>query len=126
MYLSTSAASASDTPIPYQTKEYDTHNALTVGTGARFTAPSRGLYSVKLGSHAGNTVSYGIVLYKNGTAYKGIAANNTNTSTVNGSVDVYLNAGEFIDIRSTSSVTFTGGTLQTFNVANVSIHRIGI
>ncbi len=123
-WCSANRSSDTSTPINYDSRDIDTHGAVTTGSGWRFTAPISGVYNVQLAAHAGNVVSYGLLIYKNGVAFKSLAFNNSSTSTINGSTSIQLNAGEYIDIRSSIAVVITGGTLATANVANISITRV--
>lgn len=97
-YTGTISASVSTTlPIQWATKDYDTHSAVTTGSSWKFTAPVSGKYSVKVSGNV-NTASQNISLYKNGTAHTHITYTTSNGSFPGGT-EVYLNAGDYIDIR---------------------------
>jgi hypothetical protein len=120
--LSANQTSNSTTPIPFNTKQYDTHNACTSGTGFRFTAPVGGLYSVGGNYIAGaGTV---ISVYKNGVAYGPIGVNSGSYVT-NGTLDLMLLAGEYVDVRFVTSQTATGGAMGTANICVFTIKKVG-
>lgn len=111
-------------PFNFATKVYDTHNAVTTGAGWRFTAPITGYYSVKaiVVSNA-NVGGQEISIYKNGS-YDSALCNRGNTTDIvyslSGSTELYLNQGDYIDLRSTS---FTTGTNSGQNY--IAISKIG-
>lgn len=133
----TSIANNSAQIANYATVEKDTHNAVTTGASWKFTAPAAGLYHVS----ATNTLAIGtstaltyllLELYKNGSVVAtGPYLNLTTTASVgsvgnNINTEVYLNAGDYIDIRITQS---SGGAKSLDAAANenrISIYRIGI
>jgi hypothetical protein len=109
-YNSTSgqACASGTTLINFDTKVIDTHNAVTTGASWKFTAPRAGYYCISAAtipasnlSGTGATISLG--LYKSGSINKIISFTNTAGITVvdsgTGSGKIYLNAGEYIDIR---------------------------
>ncbi len=99
--------------VDYATKDYDTHAAVTTGSGWKFTAPVSGKYSVKasfsIGSlawTAGNRSQ--MALFKNGSLYCNLnqvqaQATASYAMVVVGSDEIDLNAGDFIDIRNDCS-----------------------
>jgi hypothetical protein len=130
-YASASGTSTTTSPINFDTKEYDTHNAVTAsppGSGAwRYTAPVSGTYLVTIYVNASaGTASY-FNIYKNSTTtnYKtiGYAA----TATIgNGSTSLKLNAGDFIGIYTSASYPYLGNaSLGSQNTAHISITRTG-
>lgn len=127
-------STSSVTIVDYDTKDYDTHNAVTTGASWKFTAPVQGFYSVKahmMYSDAAWAVDdkLSMEIYKNGSQHQNlryyeVTAATTAFSDLVGSGDIYLNAGDFIDIRvfqnSGSSKTII--TQAIYN--HISIHRI--
>jgi hypothetical protein len=110
--------------LDYDTREYDTHNAVTTGASWRFTAPISGIYRI-VGS-ANSTTASGAFLYKNGTIYKSIGAIAVSASAVGVyGTEIRLNAGEYIDVRAGGVLTAVGGALSGAGVSNISITRIG-
>jgi hypothetical protein len=122
-WLSANFTASTTTPINFDSMEFDTHGAVTTSpTAWKFTAPSTGYYQI---SFAGNgNASANILTYKNGTLLKtiGICSNATNGV---GSGTVKLVKGDYIDIRSSASTLFSGGTLGTNGTANISIIKSG-
>jgi len=95
--------------LNFGTKEYDTHGAVTTGASWKFTAPVSGNYKVSANYMAGavawtlNDIS-SVILYKNGSQHTFMGrtvanASNTFRLVMGGSTEVFLNAGEFIDVR---------------------------
>lgn len=106
--------SAADTIVNFNTKIYDTHNAVTTGAFWKFTAPSFGTYAISSHNLAGSTSwSAGTflrnTLYKNGSgdslAIRFIGTTATNYESIALSTTVKLNAGDYIDLRLYTSPT---------------------
>lgn len=117
-YLSANSAA---THIPFDTKIYDSHNAVTTGASFVFTAPVAGVYSVSYNMLGGGTGS--IQLIKNAATYNlmgGVLATTTSAATT-----VKLLAGDTIYLSNANSVTITGGTPSAGNGAVISITRVG-
>lgn len=120
-YLSANQTTA--VQINFDTKEYDTHGSVTTGIGAwKFTAPISGLYQVIMNGNTTSAVNY--VIFKNGSAYKS-AGGGVTGSTQSGTTYLRLLAGDYIDLRPSSSSTFGGGLLSVSSTTNVSITKIG-
>lgn len=129
-----SIPNAAFTVVDYTTKEIDTHGAVTTGAAWKFTAPISGTYCVSakilFNTAASSTGgSYLIALHKGGTLIgefgrvNGTGASNFFGPT--GSRNIFLLAGEFIDIRASQD---SGGARTLFTSVeynHVSIHRIG-
>lgn len=110
-YRFTSAkTSAPASPINFNTLVSDTHNAVTTGASWKFTAPIPGKYFITVvHSAAGTTVtSY---LYKNGSQSDQLftSAFTANNGTMNGTAQIDLVAGDYIDVRLDSSVSINTG-----------------
>lgn len=89
--------------VDYDTKIFDTHNAVTTGASWKFTAPVSGYYRVSAPlnwANGTNLVSAVVLLYKNGVQY-GYLSRVFGTDLVVSSASpiVQLNAGEYIDVR---------------------------
>jgi hypothetical protein len=114
----------SSNTVNYDTKDFDSHNAVTTSATAwKFTAPVSGTYRVTAGQLAATTTANTLFLYKNGSAdlnMGGAAAANVSFS---GSGLVKLLAGEYVDIRNGSgtSLTLTSDTAANY----VCIERVG-
>ncbi len=113
------ALTANVTTISYDTKEFDTHSAVSSGI---FTAPAGGIFEVT-GTYIPTTTNSNAILYKNGTAYKSIGGATTSTYG-NISTTLRLAAGDTVQVRSNTSTTMGGGALT--NATNISIKRIGL
>jgi hypothetical protein len=123
------------TIINFNTKEYDTHNAVTTGSNWKFTAPVAGEYHVS--SHvlydafaAAGVGAMSIRVYKNDSPHTDLgrtvfnAEGNATNKPAFGSTDVQLNAGDTINI-----VVFngSGAARNLFSNAQfvwVAIHKI--
>lgn len=125
-YVSSNFAASTSVPINFDSKEYDSHNAVTPSaTVWNFTAPVSGVYSVSVwyGLTTGTTTY--LYIYKNGSKYKSIASNTgTSNSTAGGATSLRLNAGDYIELRPNGSVTFGGATLSG-DATNIAINRVG-
>ena len=126
-YCSTNQAATSSAPINFDTKEYDSHGAVTTGLGWKFTAPMPGGYNL-CGALAHTTATaHGTLIYKNGSAYKGFMDFTTTTGFVQSfSVDVQMNQGDYIEIRPSANITFSGGSLSSSGTSHIAIKRIGL
>ena len=93
----------------FDAKLYDSHGAVSAspaGSGAwKFTAPRPGIYTFK-GMFSLTSGTPGIKVYKNGTAFKYISF--ATGSLAFASDDIQLNAGDYIDFRSDTSLTAYG------------------
>ncbi len=126
-WVSTNFAATTSVPINFDSKEYDTHNAVTPSaTVWVFTAPVPGIYQasfVGLGSTTGK-----LLIYKNNSAYKflsGITNGSSGIIGAAGTTSLRLNAADTIQFRPDQNITFTGGTLATGGVCNITITRVG-
>lgn len=126
-YVSPTIFTTSTTiPINFDTKEIDTHGAVTTGaTTWKFTAPSSGLYEVG-GSIFTTAAGLTTRVYKNGSYFKPFgtasAANNNHSNTVL----IRLNAGEYIDMRcNTGGSNISGGAQANDTTSTITIKRVG-
>jgi hypothetical protein len=111
-YCSANSTVNSLVQINYDTKLFDTHNAVTTGVGSwKWTAPVSGKYLVS-GVGLVSTSSGYFKLYKGGALYNGYIGyvNSSGTCTLSGGID--LLAGEYIDIRFESTQTIYGQSLS--------------
>lgn len=123
------------TRINYDTKVYDTHNAVTTGLSDwKFTAPVSGKYQISSAVFfAANTFAVGTTInaevYKNGAPYSFICLFCSQTASsispgLYGSDDIQLLAGDYIEIR----VTTNNGTRNLSTTAGtnfITIKRVG-
>lgn len=123
-YCSANATSTTSAPINFDTKIYDTHGAVTTGAGWRFTAPAAGIFNV--GGFLNTTATAGTVtLYLSGTINRGVAyASSSAVGTIN--TDIRLNAGDYIELRTGTSITWNGGALNTGASCSICIKRVGL
>lgn len=93
-------------PVNYDFQIWDTHAAVTTGaTTWKFTAPVSGFYRVSVGGYS-NSTGVTLRLYKNGVLYSALFTISTSLY-LNGSLDVQLASGDYIDIRGSASSTLT-------------------
>jgi hypothetical protein len=131
--ISAGAATADSTQFNFDTKAWDSHNAVNTGAGVwKFTAPISGTYLVSatlyFGANNGN-----VAVYKNGSNFRSMAGpfgSTATNQTAPGSTLVQLNAGDYIDIRNVSAASrtpattaATGATISNSNF--VTIVRVG-
>lgn len=137
-YVTATAQSFGNTALDivnYDTKVYDTHNAVTTGVSWRFTAPVAGYYKVNAAIAFAGGVTWDagenidLVLRKNATNttelgyYKNLGTHTQSLRTA-GTDSVYLNAGDYIDVCGRQE---SGSTLALVNNASmnyISIERI--
>lgn len=121
-YCSAKQKNSSSTPINFDTKIDDTHNAVTTGTW-KFTAPVSGLYKIGGSHNSASGTGFYIQLYKNGSIHMGNVGYVTSDGTTGYSAQLRLLAGDYIDLRGSSSNTASGGAL-TAGPARIEISRI--
>jgi hypothetical protein len=122
------------TIVDYANKEIDTHGAVTTGAAWKFTAPISGTYCVSAkilfnSAASATSSSYLVALYKGGNLVGELGRVN-GTGGVNffgpsGSRNIFLLAGESIDVRTLQD---SGGTRSLYPFVeynHISIHRIG-
>lgn len=119
-YMSTNTTPGSGNQINFDTKLYDTHGSVTTGTNAwKFTAPVTGYYNVHSFTNLNNATSSNISLYLNGTIKFGLY--NQGTAGVgNANVTVFMNAGDFVDVRPDAGSQFVG----TQTSSHIHIERV--
>lgn len=105
--VASAVASSTTQPIDFATKVVDSHGAVTTGSSWKFTAPYSDFYQISSTAQTDTNDSL-LQLYKNGSADSVVSSIN-NISTNNGSTGVYLQLGEYIDLRFTVSQN-TGST----------------
>lgn len=119
-YASASGTASTTQTVNFDTKVFDTHNAVTAsaaGTGSwRFTAPVTGVYDVS-GSFIA-TVQHYWNIYKNGSSFAEIGSSDSSAFRSNSTYKIQLNAGEYFDIRPDTSITFVGGSVTAQNAAS--------
>jgi hypothetical protein len=126
-WASANGTSNTSTPVNFDSKVYDTHNAVTTGAGIwKFTAPISGKYSIKvfLANSAAVTSGYTYV-YKNGTQLEGMNYIVSTTAAMSSSTTVELNAGEYFDIRQGASYPWLGNPSRSGGGCFIQIERVG-
>lgn len=130
-----SILNTTDTIIQYDTKDYDTHGAVTTGASWKFTAPISGYYDIHatymIESIAQTTsTEVQLKIYKNGLSYitawyQQGEASSTTRLLVQGEDTLKLIAGDYISIVAYQS---SGGTVSTRNdvtYQSVQIKKVG-
>lgn len=111
------------TIVDFEDKDRDTHGAVTVGAAWKFTAPKSDNYRVsahfelETGGGWAATETAILYLYKNGVEYSKLGqyiaqATHTNYVPIQGSDEIYLLAGEYIDVRCFQN---SGGNINQYN-----------
>lgn len=121
-WQTSNANSDTSTPIAFGGKDFDTHNAVSLSP-FRFTAPISSIYRIGGTLNSSDTNRY-VSLYKNGVSYKTVGYINT-TGTTQLSGQIFLAAGEYIDVRTNSLTTIVGNASQN-NIGNshITIERV--
>lgn len=103
--------------VPFDTVEYDTNSNWSGASNYRYTAPITGLYHFngEMSSTSTGGATF-ITIYKNGAAYRrgDRTGNNTNSSYFGISVNMYLTAGDYVDLR----FYVAGGAVETGQAQN--------
>lgn len=122
-YVSANFAASTTVPINFDTKDFDTHNAVTPSaTVWKFTAPVAGLYEVSGPAQMSNGTY--IVLYKNNSAFKQAGGNPSANTVAVWSTIVSLAVNDYIDIRPGASATVVGGSMSANGVGNINIRLV--
>jgi len=109
--------------INFDGKEWDSHNAVTTGSGWKFTAPKDGTYIITLSLYSTSGNIY-YKIWKNGSVYKNtIYTSGSNPES--GAAMVKLLANEYIDIRPDSTASLVGGATPPLASEYISITRVG-
>jgi hypothetical protein len=119
--------------IDFQTKEIDTHNAVTTGASWKFTAPRSGVCEISTMTALTNLGNWAIdesstlKIYKNGSELRRIyseASEATNTFYKHpfGSTHAYLAKGDYIDVRLDQASGAALGLRGSASVDWVTIH----
>jgi hypothetical protein len=137
-YTSSSGQSIPDiiaSTVNFNTKEYDTHNAVTTGTNWKFTAPVAGTYHVSsYVMYNSFTISSSATIYlsvdKNNVYYADISRlvigthTNTYSNALFGSTSLRLNAGDTINIKTFQSTGSNRTLFPDSKYVWVAIHKI--
>jgi hypothetical protein len=125
-WLPANQTSDSSTPLNFSSKEFDSHNAVTTGAAWRFSAPISGTYLVTGFVFQNTLIVSGLLVYKNGSAYKAFGYGNGSSYSANGSVEIKLNAGDYIDLRASASSSYSGAaSLNSTGASHIDICRVG-
>lgn len=121
-FLTSGFAATTAVPININSKEYDTHNAVTPhATAWKFTAPMSGIYAITwFGSQNTSTA---IDMYKNGVNYKRVSYGGASFG-IPGASTIKLNKGEYIDFRPDANITFTGNATMIGQEVKMSIFKV--
>jgi hypothetical protein len=110
-----SGTTSTTAPVRWDTRQIDTHGAVTTGANWKFTAPVAGIYRISCCSAVSSgTAEYAV--YKNGVATTSRLMTVVSTSVNNGSSTISLNAGDYIDVRPLSG-SFTSNAGTDYNIA---------
>jgi hypothetical protein len=124
-YYSASTQTSLTTQINFGTRLYDTHGAVTTGASWRFTAPMSGTYLIT-GQISFGTANIYVQVYRDNALLIGNAGRDPggNPTLL---TQVYLLAGQYIDIRPSASTNVNGNAnLTSVDATNIQISRIGI
>lgn len=125
----TTSITSSATIVGFSSAQLETYSgSLTTGASAKFTAPISGYYAVSaFVQFSSATIGAGgiqtLSLYKNGSSFDILDRQNWSSVTIqlslSGSTLIYLNAGDYIDIRSTNNTTTTLDGNAYFSIEKV-------
>lgn len=124
-WASTNGTANTTTPINFDSREFDSHGAVTTGAGWKFTAPIAGTYQLGVSVNYTSATAASFFIHKNNSAspYKWFMFGATSTLPA-ASTQIKLLAGETIDIRPGVSYPYAGGTLAATS-SNFWIERVG-
>lgn len=127
-----SLANSTTTIVNFATEAFDSHDAVTVGSSWKFTAPIDGIYRItSIVTFAANATGVRqLDIYKNGASNAIIGLTpytiSTGTSTLfGGAASLDLTKGDYVDIRAWQN---SGGALALISNATanvISIERVG-
>lgn len=125
-WASANGTTNTTTPVNFDSKVYDTHNAVTTGASWKFTAPVSGKYSVKciLNNSAVNSSGF-TAIYKTGSKLESIGYIAGSIGAGSSSATIELNAGEYIDVRQTGSFSWLGTASRSGDPCFIEIERVG-
>lgn len=115
-----SATSSTSAPIQWNTKQFDTHNAVTTGSSWGYKVPISAVYRVAVSFSGGNGVSVYAAIYVNGVNKGEITNESALQEIISGSGEVFCNAGDVIDVRCLNS-----NTINARSNSSISISKIG-
>jgi hypothetical protein len=116
--LAGAVASGLTQPIDYSIKIFDTHNAVTTGSGWKFTAPISGFYEIGALT-ASATSNCDMFLAKNNVATGLIVTGVTTSGFNHGSLIIPLLAGDYIDVRYNVSQNTNSSNAQTISIKRI-------
>jgi len=121
-YSGGSSAYGAGAVLQYNTKDFDTHNAVTTGASWAFLAPVSGYYSILFSGTRSTSGTQSHLLYKNGTTLVQFVLTNVvgTTSYNSGGTTVYLNAGETITIKTDNAATIEVGYISIERISGPS------
>lgn len=121
--------------INFDTKDYDTHNAVATGASWTFTAPVSGKYSIaSVVDYVAATFTQAnavrLALWKNGVEFTRIGNTTVGFTgsadyTMSGSAVLALNAGDTINLRTFHSESTARSLASTALLVHVEIIRVG-
>jgi hypothetical protein len=111
------------TTINFDSKEFDSHGAVTTGASWSFVAPISGTYSVAVTATSNNAPG-SFYINKNGSLLKYVSIVPVAGSAGFGNVLIKLVSGDSIGIRTNFAGTLYGGALNILP-CQIHIHRIG-
>lgn len=126
-YLSANFAATTTTPINFDTRVFDTHNAVTTSATAwKFTAPVSGEYYFNAVTDNNAATTEFQYLYKNGTLARRISSTTAGNSGYSWSNPVVLRlvAGDYIDVRPGTSQTIRGGAEAGANTSRIEVFKL--
>jgi hypothetical protein len=137
-YVSTAGQSIANgaTPIvAFDTKDYDSHNAVTTGASWKWTAPVSGKVTVKaqltFASASWSTAgAIELYVYKNGSLFSRLGGSQTSVTFtgrnfVSGSEDVSVLAGDTLDVRVSHGESGARSLTTTAGDNHIAIVRVG-
>lgn len=120
-YAGTTQSLTANTPIDFDLKEWDTHNAVTTGGSWNFKAPVTGYYELHYSLFLTGSVSNFVHYWINGANIGYVDYNSTSRDGFQGTITVFLNAGDTLFIAPES----TSGTLgSAYSVNFITITRV--
>lgn len=124
-YMSANATVSAGAQINFDSKEEDSHSAVSVGASWKFAAPRPGTYNIEVSGGLSAAGTGYIQIYKNNALYKWIGYF-TGSTVHTGTTLIKLNAGDYIDIRPSASLPAIGGTLSTNGIQKISIRSVSL
>jgi len=121
-HLSTNTAVGTNSVIPYNTVDYDTHAGFSTSTNL-YTVPVSGYYRIS-GISFSSTGTASLHIYKNGSNFKALTALPGTSIGTSGSTTLLCSAGDTLGLYTDNAQTYGGGVITNSSTCTLIIERL--